>query len=111
MIDGARVLAYGALGPAPAAAVAAGVTLEAHAVAVTQSLADDAVFLLYCNDDWQTLVAEGHADEQGARQAATAQFPRLEWRAYRPLTPEESAEIASTREFLRELVRGFPGEG
>jgi hypothetical protein len=110
LIDGARVLAYAALGSAPMPAVAAGITLDARGVAVTENLSDGSIFLLFCGEDWQTLAAESHGDAEGARRAGKAQFPQMQWRAYRSLTAEEAAEIDTTREFLRELARGFPGE-
>ena len=110
LIDGARVLAYGALGANPAAAVSGGIALDARGAAVTENLADGSIFLLFCDEDWQTLAAEPHGDAEGARRAGNAQFPQMQWQAYRALTAEESAEIETTREFLRELVRGFPGE-
>jgi hypothetical protein len=111
LIDGARVLEYSALGTKPLAAMASGITLDARGVAVTENLSDGSIFLLFCDEHWQTLAAEGHVDAESARRAAKAQFPQMQWQSYRPLTAEESAEIESTREFLRELVRGFPGEG
>ena len=111
LIDGTRVLAYVALGPAPAATVADGVTLEARAAAVTESLADGALFLLYCNEDWETLAAEPRNDLASAQRAVSAQFPKATWQPYRALTPAEAAEVETTRTFLQELARDFPGEG
>lgn len=113
LIDGARVLAYAALPPPDASrshVVADGVPLgSATAAAVTENLADAAVFLLYCNADWETLVAEQHDTRADAQQAALAQFPALEWQDYRPLTESEAAQVETTREFLRDLSRDFPG--
>lgn len=112
LIDGARVLAYAEVGEGRAqTAVAEGVVLDqARAAAVIESLADGATYLLHCNERWETLAAEPHAGLEAAQDAARAQYPGLEWRPYRELSEAESAEIASTRAFLQDLTRDFPGE-
>ena len=109
LIDGARVLAYAELAPGHGAALAEGVALNASAAAVAESLADGAIFLLYCNEEWQTLAAEAQASKAAAQDAARSQIPAIEWRDYRALSEAESAEIETTRAFLRDLVRDFPG--
>ena len=109
LIDGARVLAYGAVGAMPGQAVADGITLNASAVAITESLADGAIFAIFCNEDWQTLAAESQASVAAAKQAVQAQFPAVEWRDYRALTEAETAELQTTRAFLRDLANDFPG--
>lgn len=111
LIDGARVLAHAEVGGDRAhTAVAEGVALDqARAVAVTEALADGAVYLLHCNERWETLAAEPHPGLAAAQDAAGAQYPGIEWRAYRALSEAERAEVESTRAFLRELTRDFPG--
>ena len=110
LIDGARVLAFAALDARDAHAVAGGIAVDgATRIAVTENLADGQTFLLYCNDAWETLGAESHGDVQGAQRAVRSQFPAIEWRPYRPLTPAEAAEIETTRAFLLSLARDFPG--
>ena len=109
LIDGARVLAYADLGAGRDAALAGGIALNASAVAVAEHLADGAIFLLYCNDEWQTLAAEVHASRVAATDAVRSQFPAIAWRDYRALSEAESAEIETTRAFLRDLARDFPG--
>jgi hypothetical protein len=109
IIDGARVLAYAALGPGRGTALADGIALEASAAAVAENLSDGAIFLLYCNEEWQTLAAEAHAGKPAAQDAARAQIPAIEWRDYRALSEAELAEIETTRAFLRDLARDFPG--
>ena len=112
LIDGARVLAYAGLDAAGGHAVVGGVALEAAtAVAIAEGLADGTTFLLFCNESWETLAAETHADVAGAQRAARAQLPSLEWRDYRALSQAEAAEIETTRAFLQELARDFPGGG
>lgn len=111
LIDGARVLAYAEIGPGRDAALAGGVALNASAAAVAENLSDGAIFLLYCNDEWQTLAAEAHASKAAAQDAARSQFPAMAWRDYRALTEAESAEIETTRAFLRDLAQDFPGGG
>ena len=113
LIDGARVLAYAALGEGRVhTAVAEGVALDqARAAAVIEALGDGAVYLLHCNERWETLAAEPHAGLEAAQDAARAQYPGIEWRPYRALSEEERAEIESTRAFLKDLTRDFPGGG
>src|SRR5688500_18067620 len=113
LIDGARVIAYAALPAASSTrmhAVVAGMPLEAATgVAVTENLADAATFVLYCDAQWRTLAVEEHGGAAAAQSAARAQYPDLEWIAYRQLTEAEAAEIETTRRFLRGLASDFPG--
>ena len=110
LIDRARVLAHATLRHGIDPPMAAGVPLDnATAAAVTENLADGAVFLLYCDDDWQTLAAESHASKSAAQEAARSHNPAIEWRDYRSLSDAEHAEIETTRAFLREIARDFPG--
>ena len=114
LLDGARVLAFarvkrGAASPQHASAVAGGTPVDLETVTrvvIAQSLADDLVYLLLCNDRWETFAAESHADADHARRWCDTLFRgiELEWSDYRALTDGELAEIASTRAFLRELV-------
>ena len=110
LIDGARVLVYAGLDADGGHAVVGGVALEAAtAVAIAESLADGTTFLVYCNASWETLAAEAHADVASARRAVRAQLPSLAWRDYRALSEAEAAEVETTRAFLQELARDFPG--
>lgn len=110
LIDGARVLAYASVGGVRAQGVAGGVAVDqVAAVAVTHDLAGGAVFLLHCNDRWETLAAEPHGSPEAAQEAARTHYPGIGWRAYRELTQAERAEIETTRAFLRDLTRDFPG--
>ena len=113
IIDGARVLAHAALpsaGTAPAHAVAGGIPVEGAAgVAVVESLAEGATFLLYCDAEWATLGAEQHGDAASAQRTVQASFPALEWKPFRALSESEEAQLRTTREFLRDLARDFPG--
>jgi hypothetical protein len=109
LIDGALVRAYAAL-PPRSRALADGIPLDnASAVAIIESLAGGGAFLLFCNDDWETLAAEQHGDVETARRVAQGQFPAIAWIDYRPLTEAEAEQVQTTREFLRDLERDFPG--
>ena len=109
LIDGALVRVYAPL-PPRSHALADGIPLDnASAVTVVESLAGAGAFLLFCNDDWETLAAEQHADVESARAAARQQFPALAWIDYRPLSEPEAEQVETTREFLRDLERDFPG--
>jgi len=75
-------------------------------VAVAEALLDGTIFLLHCNDRWETVSATVLPDVEGAeREAATTYGDALPaWTEYRPLTDEEQREIQTTRAFLRELA-------
>jgi|SRR5687768_10065116 len=118
LLDAARVLEYAplddAVRSAPGAhAVVGGVAVDTSTVAgmaITEGLAQGEIFLLHCNENWETLAAGPVADAASARASAELAFPgsaRL-WRAYRSLTAEELAEIDSTSAFLRELLAQDP---
>ena len=109
LIDGALVVAHARFGE-PQSGVAGGVAIDdVRALVVTQSLADRATYLLYCNGDWETLAAERHGDTEAAQRAAGAHFPPVAWTSFRKLTAAEAAEVESTRAFLQDLTRDFPG--
>ncbi len=115
LLDGARVLAYASIertpsSPRHASAVAGGTPVDLDTVSrvvIAQGLADDSIFLLLCNERWETFAAETHADAASARRSCDATFRGLDvaWRDYRALTPEELAEMTTTRDFLREISR------
>jgi hypothetical protein len=118
LLDGARVLEYApldqAVRTAPGAhAVLGGVAVDPSTVAgmvITEGLAQGELFLLHCNEQWETLAAGSVADPASAKASADVSFPgsaRL-WRPYRTLTAAELAEIESTRAFLRELLAQDP---
>lgn len=120
MVDGARVAEYAVLDgqqiPAGHVSVAAGgIPLDLGSVAgvlVAENLAEGGAFLLYCNDRWETLAAAHYADAADARTAANRAYSGLadKWTPSRDLTPEEAAEVESTRAFLRQLAADFPNE-
>jgi hypothetical protein len=114
LLDGALVLAFArvrrdASSRRHASAVAGGTPVDLDTVTrvvIAQSLADDLVYLLLCNDRWENFAAETHADAEHARRWCDTIFRdvALEWSDYRALSDEELAEVATTRAFLRELV-------
>jgi hypothetical protein len=113
VLDGARVLEYAPfddkLSSGGGSAVVGGVAVDLQnvsGVVIVQDLATDALFLLHCNRDWETIAAVGIADVGSGRAQAEAAFPGVAalFHPFRGLTAEEQAEIASTRAFLRELL-------
>jgi hypothetical protein len=117
MLDGARVLEYvsleGTRGGKNAYAVVSGVAVSNVAgMVMTQDLVKGHVFLIHCNDRWETLAADTYGDVESARAAAAAAYGGMEkgWTVFRALTKEEEAEVESTGRFLRELATDFPDD-
>ena len=120
MLDGARVLEYAELdrtvAPTGRISVSVGgapVDLNSVAgVAIAENLVDGGVFLLHCNDRWETLAAGHYPDPDAARRSAEEAYSGLSmrWKPYHELSAEESAEVESTRKFLRELAADFPNQ-
>ena len=119
MLDGARVLEYlsleGVKGRKHESTVVSGVAIDLSNVAgmaMTQDLVKGHVFLIHCNDRWETLAADEHGDVESARAAAVATYGGMakEWTVFRALTKDEEAEVESTGRFLRELATDFPDD-
>jgi hypothetical protein len=119
LLDGARVVLHAILGDEAArrgySFVAGGVTVDPHSVSrlvVTESLLDEAVFLLHCNDRWETVAAGAAPDAEGAKAAAAQAYEGIDiaWKPFRELTPAEREEMATTARFLRELASGMLDE-
>ena len=79
LLDGARVACYAVLGEQAMrrgfSFVAGSVTVSPKSVSrvvVTQNLLDDTVFLLHCNEDWETVAAAPADDVEAAKAAAEA---------------------------------------
>jgi|KBSSwiStaDraftv2_1062776.scaffolds.fasta_scaffold48096_5 hypothetical protein len=114
LLDAARVVAFAVLPQGPGihfSAVVEGVSLDPRSVSrlvVAANLVDDAIFLLHCNESWQTVAAAPQADAAAARAAAAEAYAGIpiDWIPYRSLTPAEEREIEATRAFLRELAAG-----
>ena len=113
VLDGARVLRYAALDPGPrgwrSAVVVNSIPMNGAnlaGVAIAEALLDGTVFLLHCNDRWETVSATSLPDVEAAeREAATTYGDALPgWTEYRGLTDEEQSEIQTTRAFLRDLA-------
>jgi len=113
VLDAARIVRYATLDPGPrgwrGAVVVNGVPMDAAnlaGVAIAEGLLDGTVFLLHCNERWETLSATILPDVESAeREAATTYGDALPgWTEYRPLTDEERSEIQGTRAFLRDLA-------
>jgi hypothetical protein len=70
------------------------------------------MFLLHCNEDWETVAAGAVDDAEAAKAAAAQAYEGIEiaWTPFRELTPAERGEIATTTEFLRELASGMLDE-
>jgi hypothetical protein len=111
VLDAARVVRYAALDMSELSSgvVVNGVPLDAAnlaAVALVEALLDGTVFLLHCNERWETVVASQHADAEAAEQAARSTYGAAlpTWTEYRVLTEEEQREIQTTRSFLLDLA-------
>ena len=119
LLDGARVLHHAVLGDAARrhgySFVAGGVTVDPHSVSrlvVTRTLVDDAVFLLHCNERWETVAAIPADDADGAKTVAAGAYDGIDiaWTPFRELTAAERDEVATTTRFLRELAAGMLDE-
>ena len=118
ILDAARVVEYAPFDEAMRSgargnAIADGVAVDARNVAglvIVEGLARDELFLLHCNEEWETLAGAPVTGIESARQQAEAVYPGVArlWRPYRELTDAERAEVASTRGFLRELLAEDP---
>jgi hypothetical protein len=114
LLDGARIVQYACMPPQAGgggSVVVNGVTLDPASVsrvAVVQMLLDETLFVLHCNERWETVAAEPYSELSVAEAAVENAYGAgmVTWLPYRALTEEESREIESTREFLRELVAG-----
>lgn len=113
VLDGAHVLEYAPfdekLSSGGGSAVVSGVAVDlqnVYGLVIVQDLATDALFLLHCNRDWETIAAATIADVASGRAQAEQAFPGVArlFRPFRSLTAGEQAEVASTRAFLRELL-------
>lgn len=114
LLDGALVLRYATLDIAAHAGEGSGVVVDGIAldlntvrrVVIAQNLVDDAVFVMHCNEEWQTVAAATYPDIATAEASAAAAYGALapEWVRFRELSQEEAREVATTRAFLREIA-------
>lgn len=113
VLDAARVLRYAALDPGPrgwrSSVVVNGVPMDGAnlaGIAIAEALLDGMIFLLHCNERWETVSATVLPEMEAAeREAATTYGDALPgWTEYRPLTEAERSEIQTTRAFLRDLA-------
>lgn len=120
-LDAARVLEYATFdaevhASRGASSVMDGVAVDLQNVAglvIAEGLAQGELYLLHCNERWETITAGSFADAATARAEAEKAFPGVErlWRPYRELTAEEGSEMQTTRAFLRELLADDPDAG
>jgi hypothetical protein len=114
LLDGARIVQYATVPQRPngrSGVVVNGVGLDPQSVshiAIVQMLLDETYFVLHCNERWETVAAEPFSELAVAEAACANAYGAdvVPWQPYRELTAEESREIESTREFLRELMAG-----
>ncbi|HZZ90997.1 MAG TPA: hypothetical protein VFE23_00440 [Usitatibacter sp.] len=112
VLDAARVVRYAPLDMAArgrGGVVVDGVPLDAsmlRGVAIAEALLDGTIFLLNCNERWETLAASHHPDFASAEHAAAATYGGSlgAWVDFRELTDEEQREVQTTRAFLRDLA-------
>ena len=119
LLDGARVVMHAILGAEAVrhgySVVVGGVSLDPKSVSrlvVAESLLDNAVFLLHCNEHWETVAAGAARDAEAAKAAAAQAYEGIDiaWVPYRELTAAEREEMATTSRFLRELASGMLDE-
>lgn len=114
LLDGALVLRYAFLDIGAHAGEGSGVVVDGIAldlntvrrVVIAQNLVDDAVFVMHCNDDWQTVAAATYVDPATAEASAAAAYGALapRWVKFRELSEQEVREVATTRAFLKEIA-------
>jgi hypothetical protein len=119
LLDGARVVLHAILGEEAVrhgySVVVGGVSVDPRSVSrlvVAESLLDQAVFLLHCNEHWETVAAGPARDADAARAAAAQAYQGIDigWTPFRELTAAEREEMATTTRFLRELASGMLDE-
>jgi hypothetical protein len=118
LLDGARVLEFAIidLKSVPAhrmSVMAEGLPMDLSTVSrlvIAEDLVQGGVFLLHCNDEWETLTAGHYPDAEAARQSVQGAYAQVTatWTPYRALTAAETAEVETTRAFLREIAAEFP---
>ena len=117
ILDAARVLEYARfdaqIASGRSSAVMGGVAMDlgnVSGLAIVEDLATGANFLLYCNNDWETVSAGGVVDAAAGKALAESAFPGVGslWTPYREPTAAERSEIETTREFLKELLAQDP---
>ena len=120
VLDGTRVLEYATISsvvhPTGRISVSVGgvpVDLNSvRGVALTEALGDDGFFVIHCDEHWSTLAAGHYPRLEDARASAESAYAGIAslWTKFRELSPEESAEVETTRKFLRELASQFPNQ-
>lgn len=120
LLDGTHVVRYALIDasrapPSHFSVVANGVPLDLDVVRrliIAEDLVKGGVYLMHCNEDWETVAAEGFTDADAAQASAESRYAGVPvaWHRYRPLSDTERREVAVTREFLREIAAEFPDE-
>ena len=120
MLDGARVIEFAVLDSTATrtghvSVVVEGVSLDLSIVSrlvIAENPVEEGVFLLHCNDRWETVAAGHHDRLDAARASAEHAYSGISvrWTKYRDLTAEERAEVETTRAFLREMAAEYPSE-
>jgi hypothetical protein len=114
LLDGALVLRYALLDAGAHPGEGAGVVVDGIAldlntvrrVVIAQNLVDDAVFVMHCNDEWNTVAAATYVDAATAQASAAEAYAALapKWVEFRELSEDEVRELTTTRAFLREIA-------
>lgn len=114
LLDGALVLRYARLDVGAHAGEGSGVVVDGIAldlntvrrVVIARNLVDDAVFVMHCNDEWNTVAAATYVDAATAQASAAESYGALapNWVEFRELSEDEAREVATTRAFLREIA-------
>ena len=120
LMDGARVIEYAlfdpTVGPTGHVSVDVGgvpINLETvRGLVIAENMVEGGVFLLHCNEQWDSLAASCHRTSAAARESAEQGYAGVQtrWEPFRELTEQERAEVETVRNHLREMAAQFPNE-
>ena len=110
ILDSSLVLLYAVLDDSVAytgrACVIVGGTIidPVPRLAICLNLYDDDILLLRCDDEWNVLGAGGYGTIENAQASAETANAGVGGKSqkFRPLTPEEMAQLEETRQFVRD---------
>lgn len=120
LLDGTHVVRYALIDtskppPPHFSVVANGVPVDLGVIRrliIAEDLVKGGVYLMHCNEEWETVAAEGFTDADAAQSSAESRYAGVPvaWHRYRALSESERREVDVTREFLREIAAEFPHE-
>ena len=114
LLDGARVIEYAVVDPSvdPRGRLSFAVgglavdLASLRGLVIAENLVEGGVFLLHCDERWQTLAAGYYASADTARESAQQAYGALvaRWEPLHELSAEEQAEVETVRSHLREMA-------